>query len=117
MIAGPVFTNFHHAGVALAYLALLILQPVWHALAPTPLGAESWWLALVATGPLLLPLKGILKGHIRSMTWGGYLLVFYLVVGIMEAWSNPPQRLPALLQTALVAICIYSMLRFSSGRR
>ncbi len=111
------FISFHHAGVALAYLALLFLQPVWHALLPTPLGAESWWLALVATVPLLLPLKGILKGSIRSMTWGGYLLVLYLVVGIMEAWSNPPQRLPALLQTALVTFCIYSMLRFSSERR
>ena len=110
------FISFHHAGVALAYLALLFLQPVWHALLPTPLGAESWWLALVATVPLLLPLRGILKGSIRSMTWGGYLLVLYLVVGIMEAWSNPPQRLPALLQTALVTFCIYSMLRFSSER-
>ena len=111
------FISFHHAGVALAYLALLILQPVWHALVPTPFGAESWWLALVATLPLLLPLRGVLKGNIRSMTWGGYLLVFYLIVGIMEAWSNPPQRLPALLQTVLVTFCIYSMLRFSSERR
>jgi uncharacterized membrane protein len=51
------------------------------------------------------------------MTWGGYLLVFYLIVGVMEAWSNPPQRLPALLQTALVTFCIYSMLRFSRERR
>jgi len=110
------FISFHHAGVALAYLALLFLQPVWHALLPTPLGAESWWLALVATVPLLLPLRGVLKGSIRSMTWAGYLLVLYLVVGIMEAWSNPPQRLPALLQTALVTFCIYSMLRFSSER-
>ena len=117
MLTRSNFINFHHAGVALAYLALLILQPLWHALAPTPLGAESWWLALVATGPLLLPLRGILKGNIRSMTWGGYLLVFYLIVGVMEAWSNPPQRLPALLQTALVIFCIYSMLRFSGGRR
>ena len=117
MLTRTKFINFHHAGVALSYLTLLILQPVWHALAPTPLGAESWWLALAATVPLLLPLRGILKGNIRSMTWGGYLLVCYLIVGVMEAWANPPQRLPALLQTALVTFCIYSMLRFSSERR
>lgn len=109
----PAFNNFHHGAVALTYLALIILQPVWHALLPSPLGFASWWLALVATAPLLLPLKGILKGKIRSMTWGGYLMVFYLVIGIMEAWSNPPQRLPALLQTLLVILCIYSMLRYS----
>ncbi len=117
MLASTGFINFNHAAVALAYLALLILQPIWHALVPTPLGAESWWLALAASGPLLFPLKGILKGSIRSMTWGGYLLVFYLVTGIMEAWSNPSQRQPALLQTVLVVFCIYSMLRFSRERR
>jgi uncharacterized membrane protein len=83
---------------------------------PTPLGAESWWLALAATAPLLFPLQGILKGSIRSMTWGGYLLVFYLVFGVMEVWSNPPQRQPAMLQTVLIVFCIYSMLRFSSQR-
>jgi uncharacterized membrane protein len=111
------FISLNHTVVALAYLALLGLQTIWHALLPLPHGAGSWWLALIATGPLLLPLSGILKGNIRSMTWGGYLLVFYLVIGIMEAWSNPPQRLPALAQTALVTICIYGMLRFSSERR
>jgi len=109
----PAFISFHHGAVALTYFALIFLQPVWHALLPSPLGSGLWWLALMATAPLLLPVNGILKGNIRSMTWGGYLLVFYLVIGIMEAWSNPPQRLPALLQTLLVSLCIYSMLRYS----
>jgi len=109
----PAFNNFYHGAVALTYLALIVLQPVWHALLPSPLGTGLWWLALVATAPLLLPLKGIFKGNIRSITWGGYLLVLYLVIGVMEAWSNPPQRLPALLQTLLVILCIYSMLRYS----
>ncbi len=107
------FINFHHALLALSYLALLILQVIWHALLPKPFGAETWWLALLAATPLLIPLRGVLKGSIRSMTWAGYLLVFYLTVGIMEAWSNPPQRVPALLQTALVTLCIYSMIQFS----
>jgi len=111
------FISFHHAVVALTYVALLVLQSIWHALLPTPFGAESWWLALAASAPLLLPLKGVLKGSIRSMTWAGYLLVFYLAAGIMEAWSNPPQRVPALFQTTLVSLCIYSMLRFSGKRR
>ena len=100
-----------------AYLALLIFQPVWHTLLPAPLGTGSWWLGGLAAIPLLLPLKGILAGNIRSMTWGGYLLLLYLVVGVMEAWSNAPQRIPALIQTALVAICIFAMLGFSRRSR
>jgi uncharacterized membrane protein len=38
----------------------------------------------------------------RSMVWAGLILMLYLAIGIMEAWSNPAQRMPALLQVALV---------------
>jgi uncharacterized membrane protein len=50
------------------------------------------------------------------MTWAGYLVMLYLVIGIMEAWSNPPQRVPALVQTALVVIFVCSVLVFSRRR-
>ena len=106
-----------HAIVTWSYIALLILQPVWHTLLPQPFGAVSWWLGLLAAIPLIFPLKGIVCGSMRSMTWGGYLLLLYLVVGIMEAWSNPPQRVPALIQTALVVICIWGILAFSRENR
>ena len=70
-------------------------------------------LALVATLPLLLPLRGLLKLSLRSLTWAGYLVMLYLVIGIMEAWSNPAQRAAALLQTGLVVIFVGSVLVFS----
>jgi len=96
-----------------AYLGLILLQPLWHAVLPPPSGAGNWVLATAATVPLLLPLKGLLANSLRSMTWAGYLVMLYLVIGIMEAWSNPPQRLPALAQTALVVIFVASVLVFS----
>ena len=100
-----------------AYLSLIILQPVWHALLPYPAGAGKWWLAVLATVPLLLPLKGLLSGSLRSMTWAGYLVMLYLVIGVMEAWSNPPQRVPALVQTILVVVFVASVLAFSGSHR
>jgi uncharacterized membrane protein len=103
----------NHAVAVLSYLALLILQAVWHALLPEPLGARAWWLGVMAALPLLLPLRGILEGRLRSMTWGGYLLMLYFSIGVMEAWSNPPQRVPALVQTGLVIVCFAAIFRFS----
>jgi uncharacterized membrane protein len=47
------------------------------------------------------------------MTWAGYLVMLYLMVGITEAWTNPAQRIPALAQTFLVAIFVGSLLVFS----
>lgn len=81
------------------------------------MGAGLWWLGLLAVIPLSLPLKGVLGGSIRSITWAGYLLIFYGVVGIMEAWSNPPQRMLALIQIALVVLCLLGMLRFNPAKR
>jgi uncharacterized membrane protein len=96
-----------------SYLGLVLLQPLWHAVLPPPAGAGNWLLAAMATVPLLLPLKGLLANSLRSMTWAGYLVMLYLVIGIMEAWSNPAQRLPALAQTVLVIIFVASVLLFS----
>lgn len=100
-----------------SYLALIVLQPIWHALLQPPGGTGSWTLAAVATIPLLLPLKGLLKGSLRSMTWAGYLVMLYLVIGVMEAWANPPQRVPALAQVLLVVLFVGSLLALSRSAR
>jgi uncharacterized membrane protein len=96
-----------------SYLGLVVLQPLWFALLPAPMGAGHWPLAVVATLPLLLPVRGVWQGSLRSMTWAGYLAMLYLVIGVMEAWANPAQRVPALLQIALVALFVGSVLAFS----
>ena len=91
-----------------AYLATLIWQVVWHGLLPPPLGARNTWLALVACLPLLIPLPGLARGNYRSMIWAGLLLMLYLTIGIMEAWSNPPQRIPAMVQVVLVVFYLFA---------
>ena len=99
------------------YIALIALQPVWHGLLPPPVGAGNWLLAAVATAPLLLPMRGVLAGSLRSMTWAGYLVMLYLAIGIMEAWSSPAHRVPALIQTGLVIAFVTAILLFSGSFR
>jgi uncharacterized membrane protein len=96
-----------------SWLALIVLQPLWHALLPQPLGAQSWPLAAVATAPLLLPLSGLWRGSLRSVTWAGYLSMLYLIIGVMEAWANPPQRITALAQVLLVGVFVISAVALS----
>ena len=91
------------------YLAVMALQVTWHALLPEPGGNRNWMIALATVLPLFIPLSGILAGRVRSMTWGGYMLVFYFTLGVMEAWSNPLQRIPALTQVALVLFYVASL--------
>lgn len=91
-----------------AYLAVLVWQPVWHWLLPPPFGTGNAWLALVAGAPLLLPLPGLWRGNYRSMIWAGLLLLLYFTIGIMEIWSNPAQRLAAMVQAALPLIYLFA---------
>lgn len=84
---------------------------------PPPAGAGNWVLAMLAVVPLLLPLRGLVAGSLRSMTWAGYLVMLYLVIGVTEAWSNPPQRIPALVQVLLVVIFVGSVLAFSRTKK
>jgi len=100
-----------------AWLALLVLQPTWHALLPAPYGFGNAWLGALLALPLFLPLKGVLAGSLRSMTWAGYLAMLYLVIGLTEAWANPPQRIPALVQVSLVVLFVGSVLAFSRRDR
>jgi len=81
-----------------AYVCTLAWQVIWHGLLPPPYGARNAWLAIVACLPLLIPLRGLIRTNYRSMIWAGLLLILYFAIGIMEAWSNPLQRLPALVQ-------------------
>jgi len=83
------------------YCSLLAWQWVWHAVFPAPLGNARPWLALVASLPLLVLLPGVWSGRARAQIWAAYLVLPYFLVGVMEAWSNPAQRLPALVQAGL----------------
>ena len=98
------------------YVALIALQPVWHALLPPPAGNGNWVLAVLATAPLLVPLRGVWRHSARGLTWAGNLSMLYLIIGVMEAWANPAQRLAALLQVALVVLLLSSILVFSRAR-
>lgn len=56
---------------------------------------------LLAVGPLLLPLAGLLNARPRSLVWTAYLSLPYFVHGCMEAFANPNERLFAGLEVVL----------------
>ena len=98
-----------------AYLGTLAWQVIWHGLLPPPLGARNLWLVLLACLPLLIPLSGLAHKRYRSMIWAGLLLMLYMTIGIMEVWSNPPQRVPALVQVMLAVFYLYAFRKRNQG--
>lgn len=87
--------------VLAAYFALLVLQVIWHAWWHPSLYFPTALVLLVLAAPLLLPLRGLLHGRIRSHLWASFLMLLYFMHGVVEAYANPPQRVPALLEVGL----------------
>lgn len=92
-----------------AYFALIVWQATWLGYLPDPLGPGLGWLGLVASAPLLLCVRDVWKADPRGINWASYLLILYFLLGVSEAWSSPLQRGPALLQLALVCLCLFAI--------
>lgn len=84
------------------YLLLLAWQFSWFFLLPAPWGKTSLPLALLVTLPLLLPLYGVWRERSRALIVAGYLMLFYLMLGLVELWAAPAQRWPAALHVLII---------------
>jgi len=75
-------------------LGLIVAWNAW--IAPSQIFPVA--LVLLIQGmPLLLPLHGLLHGRPYTHAWTAFLSLAYFAFGIMEAYSNPPERPYALL--------------------
>jgi uncharacterized membrane protein len=74
-------------GAVLSLVALIVLCLAWE-LRVAPLRPGGSLLVLKAL-PLLLPLRGVLKGRIYTMQWASMLILLYLMEGAVRAYSDP----------------------------
>ena len=65
-------------------IALCLLWELWLA----PLRPGGSWLVLKVL-PLLLPLRGVLKGNLYTMQWAAMLILLYFMEGVVRAYSDP----------------------------
>jgi len=100
-----------------AWWGLLALQPAWHALLPAPWGSQSWTLAGFAAAPLLALTSGVVQDRGRSRQWAIFLVMLYFIVGVVETWSNPSQRVTAALQVLLCVMFFVTLVRVSRQHR
>ena len=86
----------------IGYFGLILLIFCWH-LWIDPLPPEFISITLlIQIGPLMFPLKGILKAKAYTHAWASYLALFYFVVGIWYA-AVEQSRLFGLL------MCLFSL--------
>jgi uncharacterized membrane protein len=98
----PALTPAQHSAwriATLAWVALLLLTVLWEwQIAPLRPGGS--WLALKGL-PLLLPLRGVLRGDVKAMQWATILVLLYIAEGSVRVFEAHPVRLLAAFEMAI----------------
>ena len=81
--------------------------------------AETWWLnpppgsimgiSALQLLPLLLPLPGLLKKGLKAASWLCFILCFYFISGVLDAWFRPQQPQGWLITGFTVSLFVSSM--------
>lgn len=88
-----------------AWLALLVLQILWHGIVAAPTGVLSWPALALAVVPLALPLLA-LRQPSRALLLAGMVALFYFAHGIADAWSGPAVRGWAIAEIVLSVLLV-----------
>ena len=78
--------NPYHLLACVSLVALIILLVLWE-MVLAPLRPNGSWMVLKVI-PLLLPLRGILKGQNYTMQWSSMMILLYFTEGIVRASSD-----------------------------
>ncbi|WP_025135296.1 DUF2069 domain-containing protein [Achromobacter sp. DH1f] len=79
---------------SVSLFALIVLCVTWETVV-APLRPGGSWMLLKAL-PLVLPLRGILRGNLYTYQWASMLSLLYLMEGAVRAMSDP-SRLSVLM--------------------
>ena len=93
-----------------AWIAQALLQIIWHAWLLPPQRMPIAVALVVALLPLALPLL-YWRTPPRALLAAGMIALFYFCHGVAEAWSSPPERIPACVEIALALVLIGSLVR------
>jgi uncharacterized membrane protein len=84
---------------AAGWVALLVLTVLWEwQLAPLRPGGS--WLVLKGA-PLLLPLRGVLRGDVPAMQWATLLSLLYIAEGSVRVFEARPVGALAIVEMVL----------------
>ncbi len=95
-----------YAGACVSLLALIVLCLAWE-LWLAPLRPGGSWLVL-KTLPLLLPLRGILRGRRYTYQWASMLILAYFAEGAVRAFGDVGSSAALALAEVMLALAFFA---------
>jgi uncharacterized membrane protein len=90
--------------------ALIVLVLGWQL--SNGFGIARGVLAALLVTPLLLPLRGLIRGDRRTHAWATLCVIPYFILGVTEAIANPQQRIWAGLCLLLALTLFVSLIGY-----
>ncbi len=104
----PVFNTTQLKLITLvAYFSLLIFMPLW-LIVLNPSSMSPWLSLALFTLPLLLPMRGLLKGNPYTYAWSNFILMLYFLHSLTTLWVSKSDLIWALIELILTSIMFLS---------
>ncbi len=87
-----------YATALTGWFGLFFLLLLWFGWLERPESVPVSFVLVIAVGPLLFPLRGLLHGRPYTFAWTSFLSLAYFTHGVVEAWASPAERGLALLE-------------------
>jgi len=83
------------------YFGLLVLVISWNTLINPSQHYPTGMILLLTALPLLFPLWGMLNGKAYTHAWVSFLAMYYFLLGVGDAYSDPQDQIYGLLMVGL----------------
>ncbi|MGB8339848.1 MAG: DUF2069 domain-containing protein [Burkholderiales bacterium] len=94
-----------HWLACVSLIALIVLCLAWETvLAPLRPGGSALMFKVL---PLLLPLRGILRGERYTYQWASMGILFYFTEGMVRAWSDTGVSAKLALAEAIICVIFF----------
>jgi uncharacterized membrane protein len=95
-----------------SYFGLLLSLLAWIILGEHADNFPTYALIIIASLPLLFPLRGLLHGKIYTHAWYSFLLLLYFLHGIGELYSSDSFNLYAFLEILFSTVSFISSITY-----
>lgn len=94
-------TRFYRYLAMFSHLALLVWVTVWHLFLSQTQQYSVSFIFLIYMVPLLLPLRGIIKGKPYTHAWANFIVLLYLIHSLTVLYAVEEERIFAAIELVL----------------
>lgn len=94
-------SSFPYRIALTGFFGLFVLLMLWNTVLTPTTKLPVALMLIVTVSPLLVPMRGFLKGRLKDCAWLAYISLIYFLHGSAEAYVNALSRPYALLEILL----------------